>query len=58
MLNISNRISINTIGGGVFSVANSFLLDGVDEAFNGIDYAKLKPYIGGTNKQFTFLLIK
>ena len=42
-------------GGSIFSITNSFLLDGVNEGF-GIPNADISPHITGTNTKFTFLL--
>ena len=50
---IGNNIS--SVWNGSFSIANSFLLDGVDESFTAIAHAKINPYVTGTNKQFTVL---
>jgi len=47
-----NPISGNRGGSAAFSIAKSFYLDGVNEAFV-VDANDINSYISGTNKQFT-----
>lgn len=51
-----NPISGNRGGSSAFSIAKSFYLDGVDEAFV-VDANDINSYISGTNKQFSLSFV-